>query len=143
MARNWHIQNQNPVLETKMGNNFYYIFEAILILCIESFEDDKSDNFLRGDKSFRTLKRTESRQNRVSDVTSKHQLRHRRTSFKVNTHIFVYVIYKLIHLVLKIQEIFPLGLANLVNKLMHSHLFVYMICNSLGKYLLYFQPKVD
>ena len=58
----------------------YYIFEAMLILffsiylylyCITPsrglgagnflliFEDDKSDNFLRGDKSFRRLKRTE------------------------------------------------------------------------------------
>ena len=56
--------------------------------------------------------------------------------------IFVNVMY-LIYLVLKIHEIFPLGLANLLNKLVHGHLFVYMICNSLGKYFLYFQPKVD
>ena len=40
----------------------YNIFKAILILFLVIFEDDKSDNFLRGDKSFRTLKRTESRQ---------------------------------------------------------------------------------
>ena len=124
-------------------NNLYYIFEAILILFIVIFEDDKSDNFLRGDKSFRTLKRTESRQKRANDVTSKHQLRHFRTSLKVKLDIFVNVIYKLILLLLKIQEIFPSGLANLVNKLVHAHSFVYMICNSLGKYFLYFQPKVD
>ena len=30
----------------------YYIFEAILILFLVILEDDKSDNFLRGDKSF-------------------------------------------------------------------------------------------
>ena len=52
-------------------------------------------------------------------------------------------IYKLIYLVLKIQEIFPSGLANLVNKLVHAHSFRYMICNTLGKCFLYFQPKVD
>ena len=40
----------------------YYIFIAILMLFLVIFEDDKSDNFLRGDKSFRTLKRTKSRQ---------------------------------------------------------------------------------
>ena len=40
----------------------YYIFEAILIPFLVIFEDDKSDNFLRGDKSFRTLKGTQSRQ---------------------------------------------------------------------------------
>ena len=43
----------------------YYIFEAILILFLVIFEDDKSDNFLRGDKYFRMLKRTESRQKTV------------------------------------------------------------------------------
>ena len=47
----------------------YYIFEAILILFLVIFEDDKNDNFLRGDKSLRTIKRTESRQNRIKDVT--------------------------------------------------------------------------
>ena len=40
----------------------YYIFIAILMLFLVIFEDDKSGNFLRGDKSFRTLKRTKSRQ---------------------------------------------------------------------------------
>ena len=54
----------------------YYIFEAILILFIVIFEDDKSDNFLRGDKSFRTLKLSESRQkqstwrNVIASITS-------------------------------------------------------------------------
>ena len=80
---------------------------------------------------------------RTNDVTSKYQLRHFGTSQKVKTDIFVNVIYKLIYLLLKIQEIFPSGLANLVNKLVHARSFVYMICNSLGKYFLYFQPKVD
>ena len=58
----------------------YYTFEALLILFFVIFEDDKNDNFLRGDKSFRTLKRTKSRQNRVNSVTSKHLLCHFRTS---------------------------------------------------------------
>ena len=40
----------------------YYVFIAILMLFLVIFKDDKSDNFLRGDKSFRTLKRTKSRQ---------------------------------------------------------------------------------
>ena len=40
----------------------YYIFIAILMLFSVIFEDDKSDNFLRGDKFFRTLRRTKSRQ---------------------------------------------------------------------------------
>ena len=35
---------------------------SIFMLFLVIFEDDKSDNFLRGDKSFRTLKRTKSRQ---------------------------------------------------------------------------------
>ena len=43
-------------------NMLYYIFIAILMLFLVIFEDDKSDNFLRGDKSFQTLKRTKSRQ---------------------------------------------------------------------------------
>ena len=42
-------------------NVIYYIFEALLILFLVIFEDDKSDNFLIGGKSFRTLKRTKSR----------------------------------------------------------------------------------
>ena len=52
-----------PVLLTK-GRliNIYYIFIAILMLFLVIFEDDKSDNFLRGDESFRALKRTKSRQ---------------------------------------------------------------------------------
>ena len=36
----------------------YYTFKASLILFIVVFEDDKSGYFLRGDKSFRTLKHT-------------------------------------------------------------------------------------
>ena len=44
------------------GKYFYYIFVAILMLFLVIFEIDKSVNFLRGDKSFRTLKRTKSRQ---------------------------------------------------------------------------------
>ena len=40
----------------------YYLSVAILMLFFEIFEDDKTGNFLRGDKSFRTLKRTKSRQ---------------------------------------------------------------------------------
>ena len=39
----------------------YYIFIAILMLFLVIFEDDKSGNFLRGDKSFGTLKCTKSR----------------------------------------------------------------------------------
>ena len=41
-----------------------YIFIAILMLFLVIFEDDKSGNFLRGDKFFQTLKRTMSRQKR-------------------------------------------------------------------------------
>ena len=41
----------------------YYTFKASLILFIVIFEDDESGNFLRGDKSFRTLKHTEACQN--------------------------------------------------------------------------------
>ena len=37
---------------TELCNDLYYILEAILILFLVIFEDDKSDNFLRGDKSF-------------------------------------------------------------------------------------------
>ena len=52
-----------PTFSKRGYNNYiYYIFLAILILFLVIFEDDKSDNFLRGDKSFRTLKRTELRQ---------------------------------------------------------------------------------
>ena len=40
----------------------YYIFKAILMLFLVIFEDDKCGDFLRGDKSFRTIKRTKSRQ---------------------------------------------------------------------------------
>ena len=109
-----------------------YIFTAILMLFLVIFEDDKSGNFLRGAKSFRTLKHTKSRQSTTNDATSKYHLHHFGTSQKVKTDIFVNVIYKLIYLLLKIQEIFPSGLANLVNKLEHAHSFVYQICNSLG-----------
>ena len=42
---------------------------------------------------------------------------------------------KLIYLLLTIKEIFPSSLANLVNKLVYAHSFVYLICNSLGKYI--------
>ena len=50
--------------------HIYYIFIAILMLILVIFEDDKSGNFLRGDKSFRTIKQTESHQNRANDVTT-------------------------------------------------------------------------
>ena len=62
----------------------YYIFEAILIVFLVIFEDDKNDNFFRGDKSFQMLKRTKSRQNRIM---SKHLLRPLRTSKKVKRGI--------------------------------------------------------
>ena len=42
---------------------------------------------------------------------------------------FVNVIYKLMCLLLHIQEIFPSGLANLVNKLVHANSFGYLMCN--------------
>ena len=82
---------------------------------------------------------------RTNDVTSKYHLHvsHFGMSQKVKTDIFVNVMYKLIYLLLKIQKIFPSGLASLVNKPVHAHSFVYLICNSLGKYFLYFKPKVD
>ena len=57
------------------------------MLFLEIFEDDKSGNFLRGDKSFRTLKRTKSRQKQTIDVTSKYHSRHFGTSQKVKTGI--------------------------------------------------------
>ena len=38
--------------------HFHTYFDAILVI----FEDDKSNNFRRGDNSFPTLKRTKSRQ---------------------------------------------------------------------------------
>ena len=57
---------------------------------------------------------------------------------KGKTGTFINVIYKLIYLLLKIQEIFPSRLANLINKLVHAHSFVYLIRKSLGKYFLYF-----
>ena len=41
----------------------------------------------------------------------------------------------------KIPEIFPERVANLVNKLVHAHSFVYLICNSLGKYFRYFNQR--
>ena len=40
----------------------YYSFGAIMIFFLVIFEDDKSGNFLRGYKSFRTLKRSKSLQ---------------------------------------------------------------------------------
>ena len=92
---------------------------------------------------FERLNAPSRAKSRTNDVTSKYHLRHFGTSQKVKTGIFVNVIYQLIYLLLKIQEIFPSGLANLVNKLVHAHSFVYLICNSLGKYFLYFKPKVD
>ena len=46
----------------------------------------------------------------------------------VKTDNFVTVIYKLIYLLLKIQEIFPSRLVNLVNKPVYAHCFVYLIC---------------
>ena len=42
-----------------------------------------------------------------------------------------------------LREIFPSGLANLLNKLVHAHSFDFLICISLGKYFLYFKPTVD
>ena len=86
-----------------------------------------------------------AQKNRAYDETSKHQLRHFK-DVKTGTvliDIFVNVIYKLIYLVLKIRKLFPPGLVNIVNKLVHAHSFVYIICKSLGKYFLYFQPKAD
>ena len=43
----------------------------------------------------------------------------------------------------KIQEIFPKRVANLVNKRVSMHKFVYKICKSRGKYFLYFKQKVE
>ena len=48
-------------------------------------------------------------------------------SKKVKTDNFVNVIYNLIRLGLKIQLIFTSGLANLIDKLMHEHLFVLIL----------------
>ena len=50
------------MIKNKKNKIIYYIFGAISIPFSVIFEDDKSDNFLRGDISFRMLKRTESRQ---------------------------------------------------------------------------------
>ena len=55
--------------------------------------------------------------------------------------IFVNVIYKLFYLLLKIQEILPSGLVNLVNKLVHAQSFVYLICNSLVKDISIFNQR--
>ena len=74
-------------------------------------------SFNRGDKSFRTLNAPRHAKSRTKDVTSKYNLHHFGTSQKIKTDIFVNVIYKLIYLLLKIQEIVTSGLANLVNKL--------------------------
>ena len=52
-------------------------------------------------------------------------------------------IKRLIHLRLKIQEIFPKRIANLVNKRVRMYEFVCKICKTLGKYFLYFLQKVD
>ena len=43
---------RNGGIVKQMEKWLYYIFIAILILFLVIFEDDKSDNFLRGDKSF-------------------------------------------------------------------------------------------
>ena len=43
----------------------------------------------------------------------------------------------------KIQEIFPSKLAYHINKLVYWHSFIYLICNSFGKYFLYFKLKMD
>ena len=105
-------------LKSKIHIKHNYIhmlhFIAILMLFLVIFEDDKSGNFLRGDKSFRTLKRTKSRQKQSKGRSVKVSF----TSLleKVKTDIFVNVIYKLIYLLLKIQEIFTSGLANLVKQ---------------------------
>ena len=83
LSRQWKTKVLISLSGRTADMHLYYIFEAILILFLVIFEDDKNDNFLRGDKSFWTLKRTKSHQNRVNDVTSKHLLCHFRTSKKV------------------------------------------------------------
>ena len=78
-------ETEREVVRVKL---VYYIFIAILMLFLVISEDDKSGNFLRGDKSFRTLKRTMSHRSRTNDVTSMYHLRHFGTSQKVKTDIF-------------------------------------------------------
>ena len=47
----------------------YYNLEAIFIPFLLIFEDDESGNFLKGNKSFRTLKRIKMRQKTTRQMT--------------------------------------------------------------------------
>ena len=62
---------------------------------------------------------------------------------KAPTAHLINAIYKLMYLYFKRRELFLTILANHVYKLVHSYSFVYLICNSLGKYFPYFKLKID
>ena len=72
-----------------------------------------------------------------------YKLRHFQISEKPQTAHLINAIYKLMNLYFKIRELFLTILANHVYKLVHSYSFVYLICNSLGKYFPYFKLKMD
>ena len=61
------------------------------MLFLVILEDDKSGNFLRGDKPFLHRNARSRAKSRINDVASKYHLRHFR---KVKTDIFVNVIYR-------------------------------------------------
>ena len=82
-------------------------FEAILILFIVIFEDDKSDNFLRGDKSLSNVKTQRVAPKQIKCHNVKASITSFQASLKVKTDIFVNVIYELIHLLLKYRKNFP------------------------------------
>ena len=54
--------------------------------------------------------------------------------YRTNGPLVINVIYESMSHLLKIQETFPSRLANLVNKLVHAHSFVYLIGNSQEKH---------
>ena len=104
-----------------------YIVYAILVI----LERNKTVFSVGKHNSFRTLSRTMTCQNWENDVALvalEYKYRHFRTSEKPN---LINVIFNLMYFSFKIRGILPSRLVN-INKLGHSHSFVYLICNSLG-----------
>ena len=77
----------------------------------------------------------------TTDVTY-HKIRHLQTLEEPESNL-INVIYKLMYLKFEILELFPSRLASHINKLVHSHRFIYFICKSRGKQFPYFKLKVD
>ena len=79
----------------------------------------------------------------TNDMTFQYKLRHFQTSENPKSADLLHVIYRLMYLSFKIREIYPVSsLANHINKLVHLHKFVYLICTSLGKHFPFFFKKI-